>query len=359
MKYDSQISELKNLLPTAKSVLIALPVGADIDKLAAALALFLVLEASGKEVTVVSDDTITVGQSHLFGVDHISKNLPSGQGGNLTLTLEGVASSNGTIPALEKLDWYAQNNNLNLVFHVIAGQMFRPSRIVSHYQGSGFNLNFVVGAANLDSLGSIYKQNSDSFSGVHIVNIDNQGNTGFGTTNILDTNASSISDIMANLIIDLGLNLDADAASNLLTGIFDATNNLSDPRISADTYMVVANLLRAGGKKPFDSSSASLTAGAQGRPATPQAPRPDLSALIPPELPLVSEMSTQPVAEFTPIPIESGPIESGFTTPPVVSQPAGNNRPSPEERPVQEGVVSETIEPEWLTPKIFKGTSLG
>ena len=80
MKYDSQIVELKNLLPTAKNILIALPVGADIDKLASGLALFLILQGQGKEVTIVSDDTITVGQSHLFGVDHIQKNIPSTEG---------------------------------------------------------------------------------------------------------------------------------------------------------------------------------------------------------------------------------------------------------------------------------------
>ena len=59
-KYDSQLTELKNLLPTAKNILIALPTNADIDKLASGLALFLILQQQGKEVTVACDDTITV-----------------------------------------------------------------------------------------------------------------------------------------------------------------------------------------------------------------------------------------------------------------------------------------------------------
>lgn len=332
MKYDSQITELKNLLPNAKSVLIALPVGADIDKLASGLTLMLALNAQGKEVTVVSDDSITVGQSHLYGIDHISKNLPSGQGGNLTISLEGVAAANNTIPALEKLDWFAEGSNLNLVFHVLPGQTFQPSKIVPHYQGSSFNLIFVIGAANLDSLGSLYKQSPNAFSGVHIVNIDNQNNASFGSTNIVDTTASSVSEIVANLMSDLGINLDADSASNLLAGIFDTTQNLVNGQLSADTYLAVANLLRAGGKKP----------------GVPQSPtQPNLSALIPPD-----QTFSQPSSEFT--------------TPPVVAEPTqaqpimmGNNQPSPEERPVDEGVSSETIEPEWLTPKIFKGSSLG
>jgi hypothetical protein len=92
MKYDSQLTELKNLLPAAKNILIALPSGASTDKLAAGLSLFLTFEATGKEVSIVSDDTILASHGHLFGIDHIQKNISPTEGGNLTLTLEGVAA---------------------------------------------------------------------------------------------------------------------------------------------------------------------------------------------------------------------------------------------------------------------------
>ena len=362
-KYDSQIVELKNLLPTAKNTLIALPAGADIDKLACGLALMLILNGQGKEITVVSDDTITVGQSYLFGVDHIQKTFPTTEGGNLTLSLEGVAASDKTVPALEKLDWYAENNNLNLVFHVIPGQTFQPVKIVPKYSGGGYDLIFVIGALNLNSLGNVYQQNQQAFSGTHLVNIDLQSaNTGFGQTNVLDTNSSSVSEIMVNLISDLNLSLDADTASNLLAGIFDATNILSNNKASADTFLAIANLLRAGGKKP--------------EVAKPQTTTQDLSSLIPKQ-----EVSfTQPILSSQPQP--QLPNISDFITPPPsnpvqptstvtatsVNQPADNQQPaspaqrdepSPEERPVEEGTITETPEPDWLTPKIFKGSSLG
>ena len=325
MKYDSQLIELKNLLPTAKNILIALPSNASIDQLASGLALFLNLQAAGKQVTVACDDTIKVGQAHLFGIDHVQKNLPPTDGGNLTITLEGVAASDNTVPALEKLDWAAENNNLNLVFHVLSGQTFQPARIVPKYQGSGFNLIFVIGAANLNGLGSIYSANPQVFSGTHLVNVDNQvGNTSFGQTNIVDTNASSVSEVMVNLASDLNITLDADSASNLLAGIFDATANLSETSVTADTFMAVANCLRVGGRKP-------------GTPAV--QPAYDWSALMPKE-------STQPE-----------PAVSDFAMPPIVS--GDQNMPSPEELPSSEVVTSETVEPEWLTPKIFKGSSLG
>lgn len=340
MQYDNQLTEVKTLLPAAKSVLIALPTGSSIDKLAAGLSLFLLLEQQGKEVFIVCEDTITVGQSHLFGIDHVQKTLPQTGGGNLTITLEDVASADGTVPSLQKLDWFAENNNLNLVFHVMPGQTFQPSKIVPHYAGSGFNLIVTIGTNSLSNLGGVYNQNPQIFSGVHILNIDNQSsNTGFGQTNVVDTSASSISEMLASIIPGLGLNLDADSASNLLAGIFEATNNLTSPNTSADTFMAVANCLRVGGKKP-----------------QPQQPGLglDLSGLMPEQ---------QPAPNYQPEP---------FVTPPVVTpsqsqQPAdasqqvttSENQPSPEERPVGEGVVSETIEPEWLTPKVFKGTSIG
>ena len=324
MKYDTQIAELKNLLPNAKNILIALPTGANIDKLASSLSLFLTLEALGKQVSVVSDDAITVSQSHLFGVDHIQNQIRETQGGNLTLTLEGVASSDNTVPALEKLDWFAQNGNLNLVFHVTSGQTFQPAKIVPKYQGGGFDLIFLVGSSNLNSLGNIYSQNQQAFGGTHIVNIDiDPSNTGFGQTNVLDSTSSSLSEIMVNLISDLGLALDQDAASNLLAGIFDATENLTNTKASPETYMAVATCLRVGGRKP------SVAMGTQ----QPQVPQPDLSALIPAS------------------PAFGVASRAGFTT--------VSNQPSEEERPFEEGVISETPEPDWLTPKIFKGSSLG
>ncbi|MBI2315265.1 hypothetical protein HYU93_04395 [Candidatus Daviesbacteria bacterium] len=333
MKYDAQITELKNLLPSAKNILIAVPAGADIDKLAAALSLFLTLEVSGKQVSIVCDDNILVAQSHLFGIDHVGKTLPSGNGGNLTLTLEGVAASDGTVPALEKLDWYAEAGHLNLVFHVLPGQTFQPAKIIPHYQGSGFNLVFTVGAVNLNALGNIYTQNQQVFSGIHIVNIDNQANnSSFGQTSVLDTQASSLSEMMANLISDLGYSLDADSGSNLLIGVFDATNNLLNPKVTADTYMAVAQCLQVGGRKPTSTGQNQI------QENTPQN--------------VIAQ--AQPTYDWNAVSAAIGQ-KSAPSVAPAVSQ----DQPSPEERPAEEGVVSETVEPDWLTPKIFKGSSLG
>jgi hypothetical protein len=358
-KYDSQLTELKNLLPTAKNILIALPAGSNIDKLAAGLSLFLTLEAQGKQVSIVCEDNILVGQAHLFGVDHIQKTLPSTEGGNLTLTLEGVAASDNTVPALEKLDWYAERSNLNLVFHVLPGQTFQPAKIVPRYQGSGFNLIFAVGAVNLNALGNIYSVNPQAFSGTHTVNIDTQvANTSFGQTNVLDSQASSLSEVMANVLTDLGLVLDADTASNLLAGIFEATGSLTNEKVNAETYLAVANCLRAGGKKPSaQAGTVSQTVPAQS--AVP-APAYDWTALLPNEAPsIVASPTLQSVPGYPVPPIVPSASVQQIDQGDHEQTSAAVQSGSPEERPAGEGVVSETVEPEWLTPKIFKGSSLG
>ena len=354
MKYDSQLTELKTLLPAAKNILVALPANANIDTFAAGLALFLTLEGAGKQVSIVCDDTIQVAQSHLFGVDHIQKNIPSTDGGNLTLTLEGVAASDNTIPALEKLDWYAENSNLNLVFHILPGQTFQPSKIVPRYQGSGFNLIFVIGAVNLNALGNIYQAGSQAFSGNHIVNIDTQvSNSSFGQTNVLDTQSSSLSEVITAVITDLGFTLDSDTASNLLAGIFSATNNLTDNKTNAETYMAIANCLRVGGRKPGVSTPNVSTV-----QATSTAPSYDWTALMPKDSSTSSQV--QSVPEYAVPPVVSSIPPSSVDNSGDDSQPALQaNQPSPEERPAGEGVISENVEPEWLTPKIFKGSSLG
>ncbi len=130
---------------------------------------------------------------------------------------------------------------------------------------------------------------------------------------------------------DLGLSLDADSASNLLAGLFESTNNLSDPKVTADTYMAVANCLRVGGKKPGVLQKQ-------------------------PEVVANSDILQQPAYDWNALSAAIGQK----VTPQTQSVPDFiTPQPSPEERPAGEGVISETIEPEWLTPKIFKGTSIG
>lgn len=367
MKYDTLLTELKNSLPNAKSVLIALPVGADIDKFAGGLALFLTLRAAGKDVSIVSEDTIRVAQAHLFGVDNIKNTVSQGgSAGDFVITLEGVAVADpagGRVPSLEKMDYYVEGANLNLVCKVLPGQTFQPTNVTYGHKGGKADLIFVIGAANLNSLGNIYNQNQQALSGVPMVNIDNQANSSFGTTNVIDASASSVSEILADVIPSLGLQVDQDTASNLLTGIYNATGNLSNEKVNADTFLAVANCLKVGGQKPGQAPGVSQSQ------VTPQTSAQAVPAQTEPVQ--IQQVPTQPTpepAQFG-VPTDLGQAQPTPTLDLSMFMPSNKssvesipNQPSPEERPSGEGLSSaETVEPEpgWLTPKVFKGTSVG
>ncbi|MBI4037285.1 hypothetical protein HY385_02580 [Candidatus Daviesbacteria bacterium] len=332
MKYDSVLNDLKQLLPSTQSILIALPKNSDVDTLAAGLALYLSLTQASKDVKIVTEEVIKVSHTNLFGVDKIQSSLPPSSGGDFVITLGGVATADGKVPTAEKMDYYTTGNDLNLVVRVLPGQKFEPTSVTPHYEGSGSGLIFVLGVQNLDSLGAIYSSNPQLFTSGQIINLDNKaGNSQFGKTNILDTQASSISEMVGQILPSLSLPIQGDIATNLLTGIFSATNNLQSSGVGADTYEVVAQAVRAGGQKPVSTTNS-----------------------ISPGLP--SEASAKEGFDLSKIfqaPVNLQPdISEAFPVPPVVS-----SQPSPEEAPRGEGVETANPEADWLTPKIFKGKS--
>ncbi|MFH0936878.1 MAG: hypothetical protein V1808_01135 [Candidatus Daviesbacteria bacterium] len=352
MKYDAQLSALQTLLPNAKNVLIALPSDASVDALASGLALFLSLKQKGLEASIVTEGTIRVGHTNLFGVGQILSQIPQTSGGDFVITLGGVALD-GKVPSVEKMDYFMEGTDLKLVFKVIPGQTFSPTAITPGYMGGNFDLIFVLGAAALENLGGVYSSKPEIFSGAHVVNINNQ-NSSFGNSNVTDPEASSISEMVMQILPALGLPIDGDIASNILAGVFTATSNLTTERIGADTYEIVAQALRSGGKKP----SITEVSDAQRMDATTSAPvsvqpEPNIAEERSQGFDLSKVFGMDSGSSPTPSPVESVPTES-FTVPPVVeTAPTYEEQSSPEEAVSGEAVV--TPEDDWLTPKIFGG----
>ncbi|MCL5784325.1 MAG: hypothetical protein M1142_03155 [Patescibacteria group bacterium] len=344
MKYDAQLAGVQNSLPNAKNILVALSKEPTVDELAAGLALFLSLKQAGKTVSIVTEGVIRVEHTNLFGVGDIKDQLPQMSSGDFVLVLSGVATpgadGKGVVTSVEKMDYFTQGNDLNLIFRVVPGKKFEPAQITSRYEGGSFDLIFTVGASNLNLLGSIYTARQQMWTGTQIINIDNkQSNSNFGSTNIIDGVASSVSEIVAQVIVSLKLPFETDIATNILSGIFTATSNLQGPRVTADTYDVVSNALRVGGQKPAAPMVSPQPVQTE-QPIQNSAPSFDLSKVF-------NQPLSQPMGEAA---------VSQEATAPASPSPA---QPSPEETPSGERVESETPESDWLTPKIYKGSSLG
>ncbi len=90
-----------------------------------------------------------------------------------------------------------------------------------------FDLVVVLGAPDKESLGKLYEDNADIFYEVPVINIDHHAkNDNFGQLNITDLNASSTSEILANLLQTTHSEwIDETIAECLLSGIIGATES--------------------------------------------------------------------------------------------------------------------------------------
>ena len=353
-KYDVQLGDLKNKLASASSILIVVPGQITVDKLASSLALFLSLEQLGKQVDIISEGTVLVAHSNLYGVGKVKSALPQIGGGDFTLTLEGVVAPDGTVPSLEKLDWFPEGANLNLVFHVLPGQKFQPSQIVPKYQSSASSssLVFVIGAANLNELGGIYTNNQQAFSGSFVVNLDNNSaNTNFGQVNVVDP-AASASEIVAQVFNSLGLNQNSDIASNILTGVYNFTNNLT-ANVNPDTFIIVGQAMQAGGKVP--TTNVNPMPNPSGIPALPPMPEQPVSQ---PQVNVQPQVAPQTVAQPAPVQVQPEPLVAPQQNP-LQSNPFMAAPPNIGGQDTSTQPDTSNPSPDWLTPKVYKGTSLG
>lgn len=348
LKYDHQLSEVKSRFPAASRILIVLPQNLNTDNLAAGLALYLSLKSTGKKVDIVSTGTPLVANSNLYGIGEVKNDVSKAGAGNFIISLDGVVDNTGTmqtVPALEKLDWYPEGSKLNLVFHVVPGQRFEPTNIETRHEEAGYDLTWVIGTQSLNELGNLFIANSQYFAQGQVINIDNNSqNSYFGFANIVDPNASSLSEIVAQVLPSLTLTMDKDEASNILTGIYAATNNLTQ-KINPDTFMVVSQAVQVGGALPNGSQSPSDQASQvpQSEPVSqPQpafAPQPDPVASSAPQASDPVQQPSVPVVDSTTQP------QPSLQGSPFIVPPQDINIPMPayQPEPVKPQVPQQTV----------------
>ncbi len=360
MKYDTHISELKNKLDASSSVLVVLPKEVNVDKLAAALSLYLSLKQSGKTASIVSESELKVAQAALFGIGDIKSTLPESNTGNFVIKLDGVVEG-GKVPALVNLDWFPSSNDLNLVFHVQPGKKFEPINISHHYDTASFQLIFFIAGATLGDFGTLYTNNLNQLGDAAWVNIDNsQNNNLFAAINIVDAQTSSVSEMVSQILEGLNLPQDADIATNIAVGIYEATQNLT-VGVSGDTFIAIGQAMQRGGKVPFIQNpisqggldirqfakSGTSFDSAQDKFEKPDHPdSSDAFGLQTPQPSQPVEIVTKGDRPVGVVEADEQVVKSQYEVPSGEQVVAGN----PE---------SSSPAPDWLTPKIYKGGNLG
>jgi bifunctional oligoribonuclease and PAP phosphatase NrnA len=105
----------------------------------------------------------------------------------------------------------------------------------------------VVDAAELTRIGSIVTEHADWLARSKIVNIDHHvSNPGFGAAQLIDPDAAATCELVALLLPELGVELDRELATLLMTGLVSDTHTFAHPNTTPRTLRVGAQLLEAG-----------------------------------------------------------------------------------------------------------------
>jgi len=114
-----------------------------------------------------------------------------------------------------------------------------------------YDLIIVLGAADLKSLGSLFTHYADFIYHTPIINIDHAaGNEHYGQTNLVDSGATSVSEVVHDLVKNLDEKLfDSDIATAFLTGMVAKTKSFRTPNVAPKTLSAASSLMTMGARR--------------------------------------------------------------------------------------------------------------
>jgi phosphoesterase RecJ-like protein len=105
----------------------------------------------------------------------------------------------------------------------------------------------VVDAGDLSRTGTIATEHADWLARARVANVDHHvSNTGFGTAAWVDPTAAATCEMVALMLPELGVTIDEELATVLMTGIAQDTHTFAHPNATPRTLRVAAELVEAG-----------------------------------------------------------------------------------------------------------------
>ena len=311
---------LNTVFDQSNSILILLPEKPYLDQAAAGLALFLAIGGQ-KEVSIVSPTPMTVEFNRLIGVNKISQDLGSK---NLVIKFGGYKAND-----IERVSYDIEDGEFKLTVIPKAG-VSAPKQSQAHLSYSGVSADTVVliGGANESHFPAL---SENSLASAKLVHIGTRALSLTGNKNAasLSRSVSSISELMASLIKESDMTINGDIATNLLIGIQEGTSKFSSNDVTADTFTVVADLMRTGGQRGVQERQRGSTYPQGAIPG--QTPKQPISRIQPRQQQVRDQGSLNRAQSVS----GSGQAAVG------VSSAGKQGTPK-----------------DWLEPKIYKGTSV-
>jgi phosphoesterase RecJ-like protein len=228
----------------ANNILLAFSAEWDGDAVAAASSFFVYLKKIGKSVDLAGAKPIReVKQlSFLPGFSDIKNSLDHLRRFIVSLDISKTKVS--------QIKYLVENNQLNFIVSPENG-WFEAGDVSTKAGEFKYDLIFVIGANDLESLGNLYDQNVEFFYKTPIINISQQAaNEEFGQINLINLNCVAVSELIFKLIqTETPSLIDEDIATGLLAGIIIKTRNFKTGNLTPQTLMVTSELISAGARR--------------------------------------------------------------------------------------------------------------
>lgn len=241
---DQHKAELfKELLAQSESVLVIYAPDALRDHLFAATALYKTLQlTTTKEVHLLSSEDLSKDEPDIV---YLSETRTEIGHKNLCLTFDYIKESVEKITSSIDED----SNKLHITIKPQKGQKPLSQDSVSFsYTGADADMVVLIGVDDLESLDQLYIGYENLYQSTALVSI-NSYETTFGNLKIDILGSSCVSEYVSGLLQNLGYDLDAEVATNLLAAIDEETEKLESYLATADTFETVAHLLRSGARR--------------------------------------------------------------------------------------------------------------
>lgn len=241
MDITADIRKAKELLDSARDILIVTHEHPTYDSIGSTLALYLGLVSLGKKVSIVCPDAMTVEISSFIGVNKFAADLSRK---NFIISLDYQDGS------IEKVSYNIEGNKFNLVIEPRQGHDgFSKDNVHYSYGGTVADMIISVDTIHLGGLKKIYEANKELFADKPVINIDRHPNNAlYGTMNIIDPQSSSTAEIVSQFLSGVGVRLTEDIATNVLNALYGATEAFQT-RVSVQAFELAAACMKAGGKR--------------------------------------------------------------------------------------------------------------
>lgn len=227
----------------ANNILITYSKAGSCDSVGSALALFLFLKKLGKSVEIVAEKNEQIKScSFLPSYGQIKNSLDNLRKFIISLDIRNTKVS--------QIKYKVEKDTLDFIVSPEDG-FFTNDDISTKSSGFRFDLIIVLDTRDLESLGTIYDNDTEFFYDIPTINVDNHpSNEEFGQINLIELTAVSTSEILFNLLEAHSRDLiDEDIATCLLAGIISKTRSFKTANVTPTALTTVSQLISMGGRR--------------------------------------------------------------------------------------------------------------